>query len=144
MPSAGSPANNLQANASYAVRMASSIGFPLGAAAEDSAAVNPDAPVYTKEPRSFELNEHVSTDRGRVTVSWVDSEDKSPYYVSFQYIGSSDVIQPFYWAGIDKAGSTTNSKSFTIDALIPGKTYKIEVRDCSGTSISRISSIRCA
>ena len=36
--------NNLQANASYAVRMASSIDFPLGAAAEDSAAVNSFAP----------------------------------------------------------------------------------------------------
>ena len=96
------------------------------------------APVYTKEPRSFELNENVSTNRGRVTISWQDSEDRSPYYVKSQYIGNPDVIQPLYWANVDEERSTTYSKSLTIDQLIPGKTYKIEVEDCAGNSISRI------
>lgn len=93
--------------------------------------------ISKKAARTFELNPTVSSNKGRVTVSWTDSSNNSPYTVAFQYIGSGNVTQPFYWANGDKSGSTTYSKSFTIDHLIPGKTYRIEVEDRSGASITR-------
>ena len=91
----------------------------------------------TEDARTFELNSTVTSDKGRVTVRWTDSANKAPYYVLCQYVGSSGVTQPNYWAGGNKTESTTYSTSYTIDQLLPGKTYKIEVRDCDGNSITR-------
>ncbi|MBQ9252445.1 MAG: protein kinase [Clostridia bacterium] len=93
--------------------------------------------ISPKVNRTFELNSTVSSEKGCVTVSWTDSENKSPYTVLYQYVGNSDVVQPNYWASGQEEGSKTNSKSYTIGSLIPGKTYRIEVRDRDGTSINR-------
>lgn len=91
--------------------------------------------ISKKPTRTFEMSSIVSMNRGRVTVSWTDSANNSPYKVLYQYAGVSGITQPNYWAGGDESGSTTYSKSFTIDQLAPGRAYRIEVRDCNNNSI---------
>ena len=94
--------------------------------------------ISKKVDRTFELDSTVISNNGRVTVSWTDSANNSPYTVAYQYVGNSNVAQPRYWAGGNEAGSTTYSKSFTIDKLIPGNSYRILVTDCNGMSIHHI------
>lgn len=91
--------------------------------------------ISKKPTRTFEMSSIVSMNRGRVTVSWTDSANNSPYKVLCQYVGVSGITQPNYWAGGDESGSTTYAKSFTIDQLAPGRAYRIEVRDCNNNSI---------
>lgn len=86
----------------------------------------------TQAERVFELSPDILSDRGRFTVSWTDSEDKSPYKVLAQCQGSPDVLQPQY---IESEG--TSAFSFTMENLLPGRTYTIEIQDCEGISASR-------
>ena len=85
----------------------------------------------------FELSSNISMNKGHATVSWTDTANNSPYEVAYQCVGKDGVSHPSYWAGGDQLSSTTHAKSFTIDELIPGKTYKIMVTDCNGRVITR-------
>lgn len=83
--------------------------------------------------RIFELSSAVLTDSGRVTVSWTDSENQAPYRVLARYQGSPDVIQPQYIEA-----ESTSECSWTMENLLPGRTYIIEVQDSAGVSTSRM------
>ena len=83
----------------------------------------------------------VETDRGSVIVRWTDPEQNAPYSVSYQYIGDSKIEYPWYWAGTNEEDSITYTKSFTIDGLIPGKTYQFEVTDRNGKSIKNVHTL---
>ncbi len=82
--------------------------------------------------RTFELSPSFISENGRVTVSWTDSEFQAPYKVLAQYQGSYDVVQPNYIEGED-----IYATNFTIEDLVPGKTYVVEVRDAYGVSAKR-------
>ena len=94
--------------------------------------------------RTFKLNNNISMNKGRTTVSWTDSANNSPYEVAYECVGSGNVSHPSYWAGADRASSTTYSKSFTIDSLIPGKTYNIKITDCNNERITKTYTIPAA
>ncbi len=81
--------------------------------------------------RVFELNSNIVTDKGRVTVTWTDSENRQPYTVCYTYEGGS-AVQTYY-----RASSDVRTKSYTFEALIPGKTYKITIIDANNQSISK-------
>ena len=86
--------------------------------------------------RVFKLNDTVTIDKGRVTVSWEDSESSSPYQVSYRYAGVGAFEKSFFWGGGKEQESTTTQKSFVLEQLIPGKTYEIVIEDCNGITIS--------
>lgn len=94
--------------------------------------------------RTFELSTNISMNKGRATVSWTDSANNSPYEVAFECVGSGSVTHPSYWAGGDQVSSTTYSKSFTIDHLIPGKTYIIKITDCNNQRITKTYTVPSA
>lgn len=94
--------------------------------------------------RTFELSTNISMNKGRATVSWTDSANNAPYEVAYECVGSGSVSHPSYWAGGDQASSTTYSKSFTIDYLIPGKTYIIKIYDCNNQRITKTYTIPSA
>ena len=87
--------------------------------------------INMESARTFELNDNISMNKGRATVNWTDSANDAPYEVYYQCVGSEGVSHPSYYAGGDQASSTTYSKSFTIDDLIPGKTYIVKIIDCN-------------
>jgi predicted amino acid-binding ACT domain protein len=90
-------------------------------------------PTATQAPaRTFELSSKISTNLGRVTVTWVDSDSNAPYKVLAQYQGDPNVRQPNYIEGED-----LYTTSFTLEDLLPGRTYTVEVRDCYGISTKR-------
>lgn len=90
-------------------------------------------PTATPAPaRTFELSSKISTNLGRVTVTWVDSDSNAPYKVLAQYQGDPNVRQPNYIEGED-----LYTTSFTLEDLLPGRTYTVEVRDCYGISTKR-------
>lgn len=90
------------------------------------------------------LSTNISMNKGRSTVSWTDSANNAPYEVAYECVGSGSVSHPSYWAGGDQASSTTYSKSFTIDYLIPGKTYIIKIYDCNNQRITKTYTIPSA
>lgn len=94
--------------------------------------------------RVFKLNSGLSNNRGMVTISWSDSANNSPYTVAFQCVDGYGISQPSYWAGGDKANSTTTLKSFTFNNLVPGRTYSIRVTDCSNHTITGTYTIPAA
>ncbi len=112
---------------------------------DSSASGNISLSINKEIVRTFELGTNISMNNGRATVSWTDSDNRSPYEVAFECIeGGSAVSHPSYWAGGDKASSTTYSKSFTIDSLIPGKTYIIKITDCNNQRITKTYTIPSA
>ncbi len=79
--------------------------------------------------RVFYLNEYLILDHGRVTVSWTDTENRQPYTVAYRYVDDSapqDLI-----LGADDL----TSNWFTIENLIPGKTYLVVVFDADDQMI---------
>lgn len=49
----------------------------------------------------------------------------------YQYVGKDSVKQPNYYR------TSTSSKKYTFEQLLPGKTYKITIKDCKGDATSR-------
>lgn len=94
--------------------------------------------------RTFALSSNISMNKGRATVSWIDSANNAPYEVAFKCVEGENVSHPSYWAGGDQASSTTYSTSFVIDYLIPGKTYIIKIYDCNNQMISETYTIPSA
>ena len=117
----------------FEVKKAASVkptATPRSTATSKPTATPRTTPRPTATPqRVFRLNETVKTDKGRVTISWEDSENNSPYSVSYEYVGKGNAVQSQYRE--DK----TYSKSCTIGDLIPGKTYRIGVTDCKGKTV---------
>ena len=91
----------------------------------------------TPVPETLEINNTVAVHNGHVTVSWKDAADNSPYTVAYEYADGGTAIQTSYWASSDRAGSTTYSKEFTLDNLIPGRQYIIKVTDSNNHMATR-------
>ena len=87
--------------------------------------------------REFEISSSVSMNHGWATVSWTDSENKGPYKVYYRYADGINDNQLWFWAGGNESESTTSSKSFTSENLIPGKQYVIAVEDGDGNEIQK-------
>ncbi len=97
-------------------------------------AVSTPTPKKTATPapkRVFELNSNIVSDKGHVTVTWTDSENRKPYTVCYRYEDSS-VSQPLY-----SIGKNVTAQSYTLDCLIPGKTYTITIIDADNQRASR-------
>jgi len=88
--------------------------------------------------RTFELNSRLSGYNGRYTVSWTDSKNAGPYEVGRTYSSrSGSAAQGYFYANSGSSDSTTYGNSLTIDYLIPGETYIIDVIDNNGVKIQR-------
>ena len=92
----------------------------------------------SKSQRVFQLNDTVKIDKGRVTVSWEDSDNNFPYEVSYRYAGNGAFEEDYFWGNGNEQNSTTTRKSFVIESLAPGETYEIRIEDCDGTIVSHI------
>ena len=97
-------------------------------------------PTPTPAPaRTFELSPEIVCDKGRVTVSWTDSASRAPYMVLAKLEGSSSVVQPNYIEA-----ENIYATSYTIEDMVPGRTYTVEVRDSNGVSARRTYSLASA
>ena len=120
---------------------------PGGEAAVPSAPTAAPTPVPTAAPtptatpkptptptpaREFGLNPGVVSEKGRVTVSWTDSDFRAPYKVLARCESSSDVIHPNYIQAEDVYATYC-----TLNEMVPGRTYTVEVRDSRGVSVKR-------
>lgn len=87
--------------------------------------------------RTFEINDTFRMNKGRVTVSWTDSEDAFPYSVYFLPIGSGEALQSSYWGNGSWEESTTEAKELTLKYLVPGLQYRVCVMDCNDLVVRR-------
>ena len=77
---------------------------------------------------NISVSDKITYSKGLTTVTWTDSGNNAPYSVAFRCLDGS-AKQSGFWAGGNEYSSTTRSKSFTIDQLIPGHSYEISVYD---------------
>ncbi|MBR5287468.1 MAG: hypothetical protein IKU34_02620 [Clostridia bacterium] len=93
--------------------------------------------LYSSSSRTFELNSRLSGYRGRYTVSWTDSSNAGPYEVGRTYCGTGSATQGYFYANNGSSDSTTYGNSLTLNHLIPGESYIIDVIDKNGVKIQR-------
>ncbi|MBR4081066.1 MAG: hypothetical protein IKK21_04715 [Clostridia bacterium] len=90
-------------------------------------------PAPTPAERSFYINRISVHDGGVATVEWIDTEDKGPYkvcyefYVEEEYAGDKQIKQTRWVAARDVAEKTAE-----VEYLVPGVPYWITVFDADG------------